>query len=69
MEGISETIKNWAKEEKGEFLRMMLGTLGAILLGNLLTCKGVKWPNIPEWIVIREGEGKIRTGEGTTTAG
>ena len=37
---ISETIKIEAKEEKGGFLRMLLGTLGVILLGNLLTVKG-----------------------------
>ena len=65
----SETIKNGAKEQKGEFLGMLLGTLGTILLGNLLTCKGVQWRSIPERRVIRVGEGKIRTGEGTATAG
>ena len=32
---VSETIKNKAKEQKGEFLTMLLGTLGAGLLGNL----------------------------------
>ena len=36
---VSETIKNEAKEQKGEFLGMLLGTLGASLLGNLLTGK------------------------------
>ena len=34
---ISKTIKNEAKEQKGEFLGMLLGTLDASLLGNLLT--------------------------------
>ena len=33
-------IKNEAKEQKGGFLRMSLGTLGDTLLGNLLTDKG-----------------------------
>ena len=33
---VSETIKNEAKKEKGEFVGMLLGTLGAILLRNLL---------------------------------
>ena len=37
---VSETIKNNAKEQKRGFLRMLLGTLGANLLGNLLICKG-----------------------------
>ena len=36
----SETIKNEAKEKKGVFLSMLLGTLGASLLGHLLTGKG-----------------------------
>ena len=32
---ISETIKNEAKEQKGGFLGMLVGTLGASLLENL----------------------------------
>ena len=40
IKGISETIKNEAKEQKGGFLSMLLGTLGASLLGNLLAAKG-----------------------------
>ena len=39
LEGISETIKNEAKEQKGEFLDMLLGTLGASLLENVITGK------------------------------
>ena len=42
IKGVSEAIENQAKEQKGEFLGMLLGTLGASLLGNLLTGKGVK---------------------------
>ena len=44
LEGVSETIKtfkNEAKEQKGGFLSMLLGTLGASLLGNMLAGKGV----------------------------
>ena len=37
---VSETIKNEAKEPKGGFLGILLGTLGASLLKNLLTGKG-----------------------------
>ena len=40
IKGVRETIKNEAKEQKGGFPRMLLGTLGASLLGNLLTGKG-----------------------------
>ena len=34
--GVSETIQNKAKEQKGGFLSMLLGTIGANLLGNIL---------------------------------
>ena len=50
---VSKTIKNEAKEQKGWFLEMLLGTLGARLLGNLSTGK----------VTIRVGEGTIRAGE------
>ena len=56
---VSETIKNEAKEQKGGFLGMLLGTSGVSLLGNLLTDKGT----------IRAGEGTIRAGKGTIRAG
>ena len=39
LKGVTETIKNQTKEQKGGFLNMLLGTLGASLLGNLLTGK------------------------------
>ena len=42
IKGVSETIKNEAKNQKGGFLRMLFDTLGASLLRNLLTGKGVK---------------------------
>ena len=41
LEGVSETIKNEAKEQKGGFLSMLFGTIGASLLENLLAGKGV----------------------------
>ena len=53
IQGISETIKNEAKEQKGGFLRMLLGTLAASILGNALTRRGV----------IRAGEETIRAGK------
>ena len=40
IKGVSETIKSEAKEQKGGFFSMLLGTLRASLLGNLLTGKG-----------------------------
>ena len=39
IKGISKVIKNQAKEQKGGFLSMLLGTLNASLLGNLLAGK------------------------------
>ena len=41
LKGVTETVKNERKEQKGEFLTMLLGTLDPSLLGNLLTGKGV----------------------------
>ena len=40
LKGVSETIQNETKEQKGGFLSMLLGTLGASLLGNILAGKG-----------------------------
>ena len=40
IKGVSETIKNEAKEQRGGFPGMLLGTLGASLLGNLLSGEG-----------------------------
>ena len=60
IKGISETIKNEAKERNGGLLSMLLRTLGASLLGNLLTgkegCNGA-------------GEETIRVVEGANTTG
>ena len=41
LKGVTTAIINETKEEKGGFLSMLLGTLGASLLGNLLTGKGI----------------------------
>ena len=41
LKGVTESVKNEVKEQKGEFLSMLLGTLDAILLGNLLTGRGI----------------------------
>ena len=39
IKGVTETIKNEAKEQKGRLLNMLLGTLSPRLSGNLLTSK------------------------------
>ena len=56
LKGITKTIKNETKEQKGGFLSMSLGTLGASLLENLLTRKGT----------LRAGEGFVRVGYGSS---
>ena len=56
LKGVSETIQHEAKEQRGVFLSMLLGTLGASLLGDKLS-KGLS------------GKGVIRAGEGTIRAG
>ena len=38
---VSETIQNEAKEQKRGFISILLGTLGASLLGNMLAGKGI----------------------------
>ena len=54
LKGISETVQNEAQEQKGGFLSMLLGTLGASLLENILTVQGIN----------RAGEGIVRDGYG-----
>ena len=41
LKGVTKTIKNETKEQKGGFLSVLLSTLGASLLGNVLTGKGI----------------------------
>ena len=52
LKGVSKAIKNETKEQKGGFLSLLLGTLGASLLGNLLT----------------GGKGIMRAGNGIVSA-
>ena len=59
--GVAETVQNEVKEQKGGFLSILLGTLEASLLGNLLTGKGIYRAG--------EGEGINRAGEGIVRAG
>ena len=63
LKGVSETIQHEAKKQRGGFLSMLLGTLGASLVSDILS-KGLSGKG-----VIRAGEGTIRAGEGTDRAG
>ena len=40
LKGVTETVQNEVKEQEGGFLSMLLGTLDASLLGNILAGKG-----------------------------
>ena len=56
LKGVTKTIENETKEQKGGFLSMLLGTLGTSLLGNLLSGgKGI----------MRMGDGIVCAGEGS----
>ena len=56
LKGVSKTIQHEVKEQKGGFLSMLLGTVGASLLGDVLS-KSLSGKG-----VIRAGEGTIRGG-------
>ena len=58
LKGVTETVKNEAKQQRGGFLSILLGTLGASLLGDMLFGKKGKG-------VIRAGEETIRAGYGS----
>ena len=60
LKGVTKTIKNETKEQKGGFLSMLLGTLGISFLGNLLT------KNLSGKGTVRAGEGTIRVGYGSS---
>ena len=57
LKGVTKSIKNETKEQKGEFLSMLLSTLGASLLGNVLTGKEI----------VRAGSGN-KKGKGIVNA-
>ena len=59
MKGVTKTVENEVKEQKGELLDMIVPTLGTNLLGNMLARRRV----------IRAGVGTIRVGEGWIRAG
>ena len=61
LKGVTETVQNEVKEQKGGFLSMLLGTLVASLLGNLLTGRGI--------YRARKGKGINRAGKGIVRAG
>ena len=66
LKGVSKAIQNENKEQKGGFLSMLLGTLGASLLGNLLTGgKGIMRAGEGSAASRAKGEGIVRAGSGS----
>ena len=70
LKGVTESVQNEVKEQQCGFFSMFLGTLGASLLGNLLTGKdafhagkGIHRTGKGKGI-HRAGEGIVRAGEG-----
>ena len=57
LKAVTKTNKNKTKKQKWRFLGMLLGTLGAILLGNILEGKGI----------VRAGSGN-KQGKGSLKA-
>ena len=60
LKGATKTSKNETKEQKGGLLNMLLSTLGAILLGNLLAGKGI----VSAGFGNKKGKGIARAGSG-----
>ena len=63
LKGVTKTTENETKEQRGGFLSMLLGTLGASLLGNLLT--GGKGILRAVDGIVRAGDGIVRAGKGS----
>ena len=61
--GVTKTVQNEVKEQKGGFLSMLLGTLDVSLLGNILACKEISRAGKGlGWGMNRAGEGVLRAG-------
>ena len=61
LKGLTKSVQNEVKEQKGGFISILLGTLGASLLGNYLTGQGVNR--------VGKGRGINRVGERIVRAG
>ena len=68
LKGVTKTTENETKEQRGGFLSMLLGTLGAGLLGNLLTGKGIMRAGEGSVASRAKGEGIVRAAEGSVAS-
>ena len=70
LKGVSEAVQNKVNEKKRRLLSMLLGTLGASLLGNILASKGINRAGKGQKInKAGKGRGINRTSEGIVRAG
>ena len=60
LKGVTKTIQNETREQKEGFLGILLGTLVAFLLGNMLGGKGIVGTGSGN----RKGKGTVRVGSG-----
>ena len=60
LKGVTKTVKNETKEQKGGFLGTLVGTLGSLLLGNFLSGKGI----VKAGSGNKKGKGIVRAGYG-----
>ena len=60
LKGVTKAIKNETKDKKGGFLNMLLGSLGAGLIGNFLAGKGI----VRASSGTKKGKGIVRAGYG-----
>ena len=65
LKGVRKTFQNEAEKQRGGFLGMLLGKLGAILLGNISADKGI---DRARERIVRAGYG-IKKGKGIERAG
>ena len=65
LKGVSKAIKNETKEQRGGLLRLLLGTLGVSLLGNLLAGKGNVVSRAKGKGIMHAGDGIVRAGSGS----
>ena len=67
LKGVTETFQNEVKEQKGGFLSILLGALGAILLWNILTGRRINRAGKGRGI-NRAGERVLRAGYGSCSS-
>ena len=67
LKGVTETVQNEVNEQKGGFLSMLLGTLGASLLGSILTRQGINRAGNGQGI-NRAGQRIVRAGYGNCSS-